>query len=133
MNEDINKMINTFKNRTIDSAIEGFTIEQNDEITNSVREYLDSLSDEELISIEEYLKTLLNYCYKGKLFDQELNDEDITKINKLNDKELFLLKESIIYFYGRLKIDSDISILKKVYDMDNNKYIKLNTTFESLQ
>ena len=133
MNEDINKMINTFKNRTIDSAIEGFTIEQNDEITNSVREYLDSLSDEELISIEEYLKTLLNYCYKGKLFDQELNDEDITKINKLNDKELFLLKESIIYFYGRLKIDSDISILKKVYDMDNNKYIKLNTTFASLQ
>lgn len=133
MNEDINKMINAFKNKTIDSAIEGFIIEQNDEITNKVREYLDSLSDEELLSIEEYLKTLLNYCYKGKLFEEELNEEDLNKIEELNDNDLFLLKESIIYFYGRLRIDSDVSILKKAYDIDDNKFIKLNTTFASLQ
>ncbi len=133
MNENIDKMINAFKNKTIDSAIEGFIIEQNDEITNKVREYLDSLSNEELLSIEEYLKTLLNYCYNGKLFEEELNEEDLNKINKLNEKDLFLLKESIIYFYGRLRIDSDISILKKAYDIDDNKFIKLNTTFASLQ
>lgn len=133
MNEEINKMINAFNNKTIDSAIEGFIIEQNDEITNKVREYLDSLSDEELLSIEEYLKTLLNYCYKGKLFEEELNEEDLNKIEELNDNDLFLLKESIIYFYGRLRIDSDVSILKKAYDIDDNKFIKLNTTFASLQ
>lgn len=133
MNEDINKMINAFKNKTIDSAIEGLIIEQNDEITNKVREYLDSLSDEELLSIEKYLKTLLNYCYKGKLFEEELNEEDLNKIEKLSENDLFLLKESIIYFYGRLRINSDISILKKAYDIDDNKFIKLNTTFASLQ
>ncbi len=131
--EKINKMINAFKTKTIDSALESFSTEQNDEITNKVREYLDSLSEEELLNIKHYLESLLNYCYEGKLLDEEVNEEDKNKIEKLNENELFLLKESIIYFYGRLKLPIDISILKKIYDIDDNKYIKLNTTFSSLQ
>ena len=131
--EKINKMINAFKTKTIDSALESFSTEQNDEITNKVREYLDSLSEEELLNIKHYLESLLNYCYEGKLLGEEVNEEDKNKIEKLNENELFLLKESIIYFYGRLKLPIDISILKKIYDIDDNKYIKLNTTFSSLQ
>ena len=50
--EKINKMINAFKTKTIDSALESFSTEQNDEITNKVREYLDSLSEEELLNIK---------------------------------------------------------------------------------
>ena len=132
-NEKINKMISAFKNMNVKSAIDGFTIEQNDDITNKVREYLDSLSEDELVRIQNFLKTLLNYCYDGKLFDEELNEEDMEKIRELDDKKKFLLKESIIYFYGRLLISSDISILKQVYEIDDNKYIKLNIAFASLQ
>ena len=61
--DKIEKMINAFKTKTVDSAIIGFTIENNDNITNKVRKYLDSLPEEELISIQNYLKNLLNYCY----------------------------------------------------------------------
>ena len=105
----------------------------NDEITNKVRAYLDSLPKEELVSIQLFLKTLLNYCYEGRLFKEELNEDDKERIAKLEDKEKFLLKESIIYFYGRLLIDNDMDILRDVYNIDDNKYIKLNVTFASLQ
>ena len=109
--EKAKKMIEVFKTKTVDSAIKGFTIEQNDEITNKVRAYLDSLPKEELVSIQLFLKTLLNYCYEGRLFKEELNEDDKEKITKLEDKEKFLLKESIIYFYGRLLIGNDMDIL----------------------
>ena len=130
--DKIEKMINAFKTKTVDSAIIGFTIEHNDNITNKVRKYLDSLSKEELISIQNYLKNLLNYCYNGTLFPAEIDQEDQNKINNLSKNEKFLLKESIIYFYGRLLISSDISILQKAYELDEDKYIKLNITFSSL-
>ena len=84
-NEKIKKMIDAFNNKIVESAIEGFTIEQNDEITNKVREYLDSLSEEELVRIQNFLKTLLNYCYDGKLFDEKTNEEDMKKIHDLED------------------------------------------------
>ena len=42
--EKAKKMIDVFKEKTVDSAIKGFTIEQNDEITNKVRAYLDSIA-----------------------------------------------------------------------------------------
>ena len=131
--EKSKKIIDAFNTKTIDSAIEGFTIEHNDEITNAVREYLDSLSKEELLSIQRFLEELLNYCYGGKLFVLELNSDKTNKLSNLSEKELFLLKESAIYFYGRLLVPINISILKKIYDMDDNKFIKLNATFASLQ
>lgn len=131
--EKVKKMIDVFKMKTVDSAIKGFTIEQNDEITNKVRAYLDSLPKEELVNIQLFLKTLLNYCYEGRLLEEELNEDDKKRITELEDKEKFLLKESIIYFYGRLLIDSDMDILRDVYNIDDNKYIKLNVTFASLQ
>ena len=132
-NEKIEKMIDVFKKRTVDSAIEGLTIEHNNDITDKVREYLDALPMEDLVSVQLFLKTLLNYCYGGRLFVEESNEEDSDKIAILGDKEKFLLKESIIYFYGRLQIDYDIDILRKVYSIDDNKFIKLNVTFASLQ
>lgn len=131
--DKIEKMINAFKTKTVDSAIIGFTIENNDNITNEVRKYLDSLPEEELISIQNYLKNLLNYCYNGTLFPAEINQEDQNKINNLSKNEKFLLKESVIYFYGRLLISSDISILQKAYEIDEDKYIKLNIAFSSLE
>ena len=131
--EKSKKMIQAFQDKTIDSAINGFVIEQNDEITNTVREYLDLLSKEELLSTQKFLEMLLNYCYKGKLFDSKLDEDNIKKLASLSDDEMFLLKESAIYFYGRLLVPINISILKKVYDIDDNKYVKLNATFASLQ
>ena len=40
---NIDKMINVFKNKSVEEAINGFYVEQNDEITNGVRNYLDKL------------------------------------------------------------------------------------------
>ena len=130
---NIDKMINVFKNKTVEEAIKGFYVEQNDEITNGVRNYLDKLPEEEVLNIQDFLKSLLNYCYDGKLDNKELDSSDYNKIKSLSDKELFLFKENIIYFYGRLLVKPDISILKKIYEIDDSKYIKLNVAFASLQ
>lgn len=102
--EEAQKIINAFSEKTIDSAVKGFIVEQNDEITNKAREYLDALSENELIGIQEYLKTLLNYCYEGKILDEAIDENDARKIANLTEKERFLLKESIIYFYRKIKV-----------------------------
>ena len=128
----MDKMIEAFKVRTIESAIEGFVIEQNDEITNGVRAYLDNLSEEEIGKVMGFLYKLLNYCYDGKIIDCEL-ENDYNKIKELNEKDKFLLKERVIYFMGRLSIPCDIEVLKKAYSIDEDKYVKLNITFASLQ
>lgn len=77
-------MINAFSIRTVDSAIKGFLVEHNDEITNEVREYLDKMSKEELVEVKIFLNKLLNYCYDGKLDDSELDDE-YNKVKELKD------------------------------------------------
>ena len=128
----MDNMIKAFSERTIDSAIKGFVVEHNDEITNKVRAYLDKMSEEELIEVKDFLNKLLNYCYDGNLYDSEF-DEEYSKIKELSDKDKFLLKETIIYFVGRLPISCDLDILKKAYNIDENKYIKLNITFTTLQ
>lgn len=130
--DKIEKMINAFKTRTIKSAIEGLVVEHNDIITNAVKAYLDNLSQDEIANIKIYLETLLDYCYNGEILHTKLKKGDLKLIEKLNSQEKFLLKESIIYFYGRLTIPPDIDIIKKIYKADDNKYIKLNITFASL-
>jgi len=131
MEENIRKMIEAFQDKTIDSAIEGFVVEQNDELTNEVRKYLDSLPTEEVLEVQNFLNRLFNYCYGGQLFDIDL-DQDYEKIKALTEEQRFLLKETLIYFSGRLSVKPDIALLKRAYHLDNNKYIKLNIAFASL-
>lgn len=132
MEKEIKKMITALTERTTEKAIEGFTIECNNEITNQVRDYLDTLTEKELIEIQEYLNNLLNLCYDGKLLNIPLQEEELKMIQDLSEKDKFLLKETIIYFSGRLPIKTNLDILKKAYYLDDNKYIKLNITFTSL-
>ena len=132
MEKEIKKMITALTERTTEKAIEGFTIECNNEITNQVREYLDTLTEKELIEIQEYLNNLLNLCYDGKLLNIPIKEEELKMIQDLSEKDKFLLKETIIYFSGRLPIKTNLDILKKAYYLDDNKYIKLNITFTSL-
>ena len=132
MEKEIKKMITALTERTTEKAIEGFTIECNNEITNQVRDYLDTLTEKELIEIQEYLNNLLNLCYDGKLLNIPIKEEELKMIQDLSEKDKFLLKETIIYFSGRLPIKTNLDILKKAYYLDDNKYIKLNITFTSL-
>lgn len=132
MEKEIKKMITAFTEKTTEKAIEGFTIECNNEITNQVRDYLDTLTEKELREIQEYLNNLLNLCYEGKLLNIPIKQEEQKQIDNLTEKEKFLLKETIIYFSGRLPIKTNLGILKKAYYLDDNKYIKLNIAFTSL-
>lgn len=127
----VNNLIKTFEKLDTNLATKYFIVSHNDNITNKVREYLDGLSKKEVSKILEYLNHLLNVCYDYKLYD-DAKQKDDTLIAKLSKKELFLFKETIIYFIGRLNLLPDIEILKKVYYLDDNKYIKLNVAFTSL-
>ena len=112
-------------------AVKEFIVEHDDDLTNKVRANLDALSEEELKKVKEFLSHLLNVCYDYRLYEDEVKEDD-NLIKELNDKELFLFKETIIYFLGRLKTSTPLEIFEKAYELDDNKYIKLNLTFASL-
>ncbi len=131
--EKIENMIKAFSERTVESATKGFIVECNDDLTNAVKEYLNSLPEEELIEVQTFLSKLLNLCYNGSLFESSIKSEELNLVQQLSKDDLFLFKETIIYFYGRLPIKGNIDVLKKAYYMDDNKYIKLNITFTSLE
>lgn len=129
--DDINELINTFINCDIKSSAKYFTLPHNDAITNEVRSHLDKLDDEKITEIKHFLNHLLNVCYDYKLYNEPRREDDIL-IESLSKDEIFLIKETVIYFMGRLKILPDINILKKAYFLDDNKHIKLNIAFSSL-
>lgn len=129
---DINKIIFAFSNRTIQDAIDSFIIEQNDDITNSVRAYLDKLPKKELLLILEYLSKLLNLCYNCKLYNMEIIPEEQQLIDSLNEKERFLLKQFALYYSGRLSIGINLELLKKIYQIDDDKFIRLNVIYSTL-
>ena len=58
------KILLVFSERTIQSAVQGFTVSLNDNITNKVREKLESLTEQELIEIKGLLNKLLNLFKK---------------------------------------------------------------------
>lgn len=112
-------------------ATENFIVEQNDNITNDVREKIDLLPKEKQEDIQRFFYHLLNVSYGFKLYPEEPQDQDCYVVG-LKEKEMFLLRETVIYFLGRLSILPDINILKKIYEIDENKYAKLNLVFSSL-
>lgn len=112
-------------------ATENFIIEQSDNLTNAVREKIDLLPIDKQENILKFFYHILNVCYNRNLFLEDEQEQD-SFIKMLNEKDMFLLKENVIYFLGRLSVTPDIKLLKKMYDLDNNKHIKLNLTFSSL-
>ncbi len=132
MNEKIEKVIFGFKERTVEKAIAGFTIETDNELTDKVRAYLDTLNDDDIKAVQAFLNKLLNLCYNGQLYEMDMVPNEVEMINSLSEEELFLFKETIIYFSGRLSIPANIDLLKKAYYLEDNKYIKLNITFATL-
>lgn len=127
----VENLINTFKTRDEILAVKYFVVSHNDSITNEVREYLDSLDNEEILKIKDFLNHLLNVCYDGELFDEVAKETD-KEILSLSSDELFLFKETVIYFIGRIKVLPDMEVLKKAYFLENNKHVKLNLAFTSL-
>ncbi len=126
------EIIKAFSTRKLQDAINGFVIELNDGITNEVRKYLDRLSYDELVEVKKYLNKLLNICYNGTLFNDEVTIEEIHIFNILNEKQKYLFKQTIIYFLGRLPIEINLNILKNAYWLDENKHTKLNIVCSTL-
>lgn len=129
--KEIEDIVSALETCDIKKALESFIIEQNDEITNGVRERLDKFSQERIQEIKEFLSYLLDLSYDGSLLGDGDND-DIAMLSSLSENDLFLFKETVIYFLGRLSVEPDVEILKKAYFADENKYIRLNLVFASL-
>lgn len=129
---EINKMISAFSNRTIQDAIDSFIVELNDDITNSVRAYLDKLPDKELFLIQEFLSKVLNLCYNEKLYTMDTASDEQFLVDSLTEEERFLLKQFALYFSGRLSIGINLELLKKVYKLDDDKFIRLNVVYSTL-
>ena len=127
------KILLVFSERTIQSAVQGFTVSLNDNITNKVREKLESLTEQELIEIKEFLNKLLNLLYDGQLYEMNINTNEMSLINNLTEEEKFKIKTIALYFIGRLPVKADLDILKKAYYLDNNKYIKMDIAYSTFQ
>ena len=127
------KILLVFSERTVQSAVQGFTVSLNDNITNKVREKLESLTEQELIEIKEFLNKLLNLLYDGQLYEMNINTNEMSLINNLTEEEKFKIKTIALYFIGRLPVKADLDILKKAYYLDNNKYIKMDIAYSTFQ
>ena len=127
------KILLVFSERTIQSAVQGFTVSLNDNITNKVREKLESLTEQELIEIKEFLNKLLNLLYNGQLYEMNIDTNEMSIINNLTEEEKFKIKTIALYFIGRLPVKADLDILKKAYYLDNNKYIKMDIAYSTFQ
>lgn len=93
----------------------------NNEITDLVRGKISTLPIEDQIIIAKRLEQILEDCYF-----------DVTPdLDKLSDEELFYLKESLIYYIGRISVPNT-DLLKRIYAVEKNKYLLLNITFSSL-
>ncbi len=116
---DINKLVEamlTSDEKTI--SMLGNQANSN-EITDLVRAKISSLSLEEQMVIAERLEQILETCY----FDDGAD--------KLSSQELFYLKESLIYYIGRISIPN-IDLLKRIYAVEEDKHLLLNIAFSSL-
>ena len=122
------KIFNALINKDINLATEALTMPNTDSVTNSVRKKLNSLTPKQILEIQDFLYLLLNSCYQNKLFYSNTSLASLT----LEADKLFLLKENIIYYLGRLSVPPDVQILKSAYDLDSDLHIKLNITFSSL-
>ncbi len=122
------KIFNALVNKNVHLAIQSLIIPNTDSVTNSVRKKLNSLSKNEILEIQDFLYLLLNACYKGKLF----NSNNLPNFLTFDTQKIFLLKENIIYYLGRLSVPPNIQILKSAYYLDEDLHIKLNITFSSL-
>ena len=127
------KILLVFSERTIQSAVQGFTVSLNDNITNKVREKLESLTEQEQVEIKEFLNKLLNLLYDGQLYEMNINTNEMSLINNLTEEEKFKIKTIALYFIGRLPVKADLDILKKAYYLDNNKYIKMDIAYSTFQ
>lgn len=122
------KIFNALINKDINLATEALTMPNTDSVTNSVRKKLNSLNPKQILEIQDFLYLLLNSCYQNKLFYSNTSLASLT----LEADKLFLLKENIIYYLGRLSVPPDVQILKSAYDLDSDLHIRLNITFSSL-
>ena len=85
-----------------------------------------------MLLIQDYLSRLLNLCYNGELYDMEIIPEEQQLIDSLNEKQRFLLKQFALYYSGRLSIGINLELLKKIYQIDNDKFIRLNVIYSTL-
>ena len=127
------ELLNVFSIRNVQSAVQGFIVDLNNNLTDKVRENLALLSEKEFLEIKDFLNKLLNLLYKGQLYEMNIDSNESDIIEKLTEQEKFKLKETVIYFMGRIPVKVDLDILKKAYYLENNKYVKMNIAFSTFQ
>ena len=127
------ELLNVFSIRNVQSAVQGFIVDLNNNLTDKVRENLALLSEQEFLEIKDFLNKLLNLLYKGQLYEMNIDSNESDIIEKLTEQEKFKLKETVIYFMGRIPVKVDLDILKKAYYLENNKYVKMNIAFSTFQ
>lgn len=74
--KEYEKTITAVSKRNIQTAIDGFSVDLNDVLTNNVRSYLDSLSIDELKEIQQFFNDLLNLLYDEKLYESKEKEAD---------------------------------------------------------
>lgn len=118
INEIVENML-TNDELTVNSLILGSSGNQ---ITDKVREEIGKLPEEQRNRINKRLENILTACYSSNEIE----------LKNLSSKELFLLKESLIYYIGRITKTPNIKLLKNIYKKETDNHLKLNITFSSV-
>jgi hypothetical protein len=130
-NDYAKRIVSALLTKDANSILLEFAKANNDEITNAVRCEIKSLDQSDIKGIKRFLEELLNCCYSNELCGPT-SSYNRYKLDGISADELFLIKENIIYYLGRLSILPNPGILKKAYMMEDDKHLRLNIMFSSL-
>ena len=118
---DIDALVRAMINSDYDTILLLGKKSTGNKITDEVRKNISSLSKENQAIISKRLERIL--------YDSYFNRTE--ELDKLSKEELFYLKESLIYYTGRISIPN-IELLKRIYFIENDKHLLLNIAFSSL-
>lgn len=105
--------------KTVNSLVK---ITSGNEITDQIRTQISFLEGSKIQIINKRLEKILASCY----FTNDLNLRNFTR------EEIFLLKENLIYYLGRITTTPNLELLKRIYYLEENNHLKLNITFATL-
>lgn len=100
-------------------VLELLSIAHTNNLSDEIRDTIARLNDDEQQKISSFLNEMLAALYEGNY------NPDVSEQN------LFIIKENLIYYVGRLGNKDSVEIINKYYYKETNEFNKMNLAFSA--
>lgn len=100
-------------------ALELLSVAHTNTLSDEIRDIIASLNDDDQQKISSFLNEMLINLYEG------------TYSPDINEQKLFIIKENLIYYVGRLGNKDSVEIINKYHYKETNEFNKMNLAFSA--